>query len=60
MQAAAYAADSARFKGNLSKAVIVAAAHSRDETRMLQGLSLARDAVELDPTEGDHRQVGMP
>ena len=57
MQAATYPPNSARFKGNLSKAIIVAAARIGDEAGILRGLELAREAVELDPLEGDHRQV---
>jgi hypothetical protein len=45
-------------QGNLSKQTIVAAVRVGDELGVMQGLALAREAVELDPTEGDHRQVG--
>ena len=49
MQAAAYPAHSARAKGNLSKAAIVAAARIGDEAGMVQGLALARQAVHTYP-----------
>jgi hypothetical protein len=57
MQAAAYPSESARFLATESKAAIVAASHVGDDVGMKQGLALAREAVQLDPTEGDHRQV---
>ncbi len=57
MQVATYPLHSARGKGSLSKAAIVAAARIGDELGLMHGLTLAREAVDLDPTEGDHRQV---
>ena len=57
MQADFYPPDSPRFKANLSKASIVAAAGIGDEEGLMEGVAMARKAVELDPTEGDHRQV---
>lgn len=49
MQAAAYPAHSARAKGNLSKAAIVAAARTGDEAGMMQALALAKEAVHTYP-----------
>ena len=51
-----FPAESARFNGNLSSMTVKEATELRDPEMALEGLRLARAAVVLDPTEGDHRQ----